>query len=166
MIKTIPQAIDDVAISLGADPSAEIPTVAQALENVYTALGGERTDLDALVVSEIIDLVAPLIQGGGGGGTTFPTFTDQGGTWSCGLTYAQTYDVMLSDGVGEDGSIPCIISNENWAVAYYYANDAQTQEIFPDIPETVNYVFWVADGGEPLICYADDGNIYTSKGPK
>ena len=68
MIKTIPQAIDDIAVSLGADPSAEIPTVAQALENVYTALGGDRTDLDTLVVSEVIDLVAPLIQGGGGGG--------------------------------------------------------------------------------------------------
>lgn len=57
MIKTISQAIDDMAVSLGASPSAEIPTVAQALENVYTALGGDRTDL-----------VAPLIQGGGGGG--------------------------------------------------------------------------------------------------
>lgn len=68
MIKTIPQAIDDMAVSLGASPSAEIPTVAQALENVYTALGGTRTDLDTLVVSEVIDLVAPLIQGGGGGG--------------------------------------------------------------------------------------------------
>lgn len=68
MIKTIPQAIDDMAVSLGASPSAGIPTVAQALENVYTALGGDRTDLDTLVVSEVIDLVAPLIQGGGGGG--------------------------------------------------------------------------------------------------
>lgn len=68
MIKTVSQAIDDIAISLGAAPSAEIPTVAQALENVYTALGGDRTDLDTLVVSEVIDLVAPLIQGGGGGG--------------------------------------------------------------------------------------------------
>lgn len=71
MIKTIPQAIDDMAVSLGASPSAEIPTVAQALENVYSALGGDRTDLDTLVVSEIIDLVAPLIQGGGGGGGDF-----------------------------------------------------------------------------------------------
>lgn len=71
MIKTIPQAIDDIAVSLGAAPSAEIPTVAQALENVYTALGGDRTDLDTLVVSEVIDLVAPLIQGGGGGGGDF-----------------------------------------------------------------------------------------------
>lgn len=68
MIKTVSQAIDDMAVSLGASPSAEIPTVAQALENVYTALGGTRTDLDTLVVSEVIDLVAPLIQGGGGGG--------------------------------------------------------------------------------------------------
>lgn len=71
MIKTIPQAIDDIAISLGASPSAEIPTVAQALENVYTALGGDRTDLDTLVLPEVIDLVAPLIQGGGGGGGDF-----------------------------------------------------------------------------------------------
>jgi len=75
MIKTIPQAIDDMAVSLGADPSAEIPTVAQALENVYTALGGDRTDLDTLVVSEVIDLVAPLIQGGGGGGGDFTVAT-------------------------------------------------------------------------------------------
>lgn len=89
MIKTIPQAIDDMAVSLGASPSAEIPTVAQALENVYTALGGTRTDLDTLVVSEVIDLVAPLIQGGGGGGGDFTiasaTFTNtntQGGTYT------------------------------------------------------------------------------------
>ena len=68
MIKTVSHAIDDMAVSLGASPSAEIPTVAQALENVYTRLGGTRTDLDTLVVSEVIDLVAPLIQGGGGGG--------------------------------------------------------------------------------------------------
>ena len=75
MIKTIPQAIDDIAISLGAAPSAEIPTVAQALENVYTALGGDRTDLDTLVVSEVIDLVAPLIHSGGGGGGDFTVAT-------------------------------------------------------------------------------------------
>lgn len=75
MIKTVSQAIDDMAVSLGADPSAEIPTVSQALENVYTALGGTRTDLDTLVVSEVIDLVAPLIQGGGGGGGNDITVT-------------------------------------------------------------------------------------------
>ena len=68
MIKTVPQAIDDMAVSLGASPSAQIPTVSQALENVYAALGGTRTDLDTMVVSEVIDLLTPLIHSGGGGG--------------------------------------------------------------------------------------------------
>jgi len=67
-IKTVPQAIDDMAVSLGASPSAQIPTVSQALENVYAALGGTRTDLDTMVVSEVIDLITPLIPSGGGGG--------------------------------------------------------------------------------------------------
>ena len=67
-IKTVPQAIDDMAVSLGASPSAQIPTVSQALENVYAALGGTRTDLDTMVISEVIDLLTPLVNGGGGGG--------------------------------------------------------------------------------------------------
>ena len=72
-IKTIPQAIDDMAVSLGASPSAQIPTISQALENVYTALGGTRTDLDTMVISEVIDLLTPLVNGGGGGSSDFTT---------------------------------------------------------------------------------------------
>lgn len=101
MIKTIPQAIDDMAVSLGASPSAEIPTVAQALENVYTALGGTRTDLDTLVVSEVIDLVAPLIQGGGGGGGDFSTATvtiitadERRGSFTIPIAYDGDYNAL------------------------------------------------------------------------
>lgn len=161
MIKTVSQAIDDMAVSLGASPSAEIPTVAQALENVYTALGGTRTDLDTLVVSEVIDLVAPLIQGGGGGGTTFPTFTKQGEKpWSCDLTYAQTYALYLSDGL--NGIIPCSVverSGSNWVFGNYSPNDEQVQSSFEGVPETVNYGFRVV-GTMPKCYFADDGICY------
>lgn len=160
MIKTIPQAIDDIAISLGAAPSAEIPTVAQALENVYTALGGTRTDLDTLVLPEVIDLVAPLIQGGGGGGVTFPTFTENNDKWSCDLTYAQTYAVFLSDGL--NGVIPCSLveqSGSKWVYGYYSPNDEQVQSSFEGVPETVNYGFRVVDT-MPKCYFADNGICY------
>lgn len=162
MIKTIPQAIDDMAVSLGASPSAEIPTVAQALENVYTALGGTRTDLDTLVVPEVIDLVAPLIQGGGGGGTTFPTFTENKDKWTCDLTYAQTYALYLSNGI--KGVIPCAVNGElienNWVFGYYAPNNEEVQSSFDGVPETVNYGFRVVFESFRYCYFADDGVCY------
>lgn len=161
MIKTIPQAIDDIAVSLGASPSAEIPTVAQALENVYTALGGDRTDLDTLVLPEVIDLVAPLIQGGGGG-TTFPTFTENNDKWSCDLTYAQTYALFLSDGI--KSAIPCTVNGEviedKWVFGYYAPNDEAVQSSFDGVPETVNYGFRVVFEALRYCYFADDGVCY------
>lgn len=166
MIKTISQAIDDMAVSLGASPSAEIPTVAQALENVYTALGGDRTDLDTLVVSEVIDLVAPLIQGGGGGGTTFPTFTqDASDNWSCDLTYSQTYELLQSDGV--NNIIPCVVVSDtsSWAFGNYMPNGEFVQHSFDGVPETVNYGFRIMPNNiapKMALFFADDGNCYNS----
>lgn len=166
MIKTIPQAIDDMAVSLGASPSAEIPTVSQALENVYTALGGTRTDLDTLVVSEVIDLVAPLIQGGGGGGTKFPTFTqDASDNWSCDLTYSRTYDLLLSDGV--NNIIPCVVvrDSSSWSFGNYMPNGELVQNSFDGVPETVNYGFRVvpvATAPSMALYFADNGNCYNA----
>ena len=101
-----------------------------------------------------------ISSGGGGGGTTFPTFTYNNELWSCDLTYEQTYAIMLSDGVGEYGSIPCIYGTTQWCVAYYYPNDEETQSDFQDIPETVEYGFRVYSGSTPLVYYADNGYLY------
>lgn len=155
MIKTVSQAIDDMAVSLGASPSAEIPTVAQALENVYTALGGTRTDLDTLVVSEVIDLVAPLIQGGGGGGVAFPTFTvpkdpSDYSAYSCDMTYAEVKSVWETEKDTSDNIICKLIEGLN----EYWFSPCSVMTDIEDLPVTEG--FFVSIG----YLYGSDGNFY------
>ena len=155
MIKTISQAIDDMAVSLGANPSPHIPTVSQALENVYVALGGTRTDLDTLVVSEVIDLLTPLIHSGGGGGEMpFPTF-------SLSSEYELSTDASYSDvkaaytSYGEEGQIPAIIisdpEDETYWIVITFTDDVSEYEV----PEGVTEGFVVNNA-----LYRNDGNVY------
>lgn len=171
MIKTIPQAIDDMAVSLGASPSAEIPTVAQALENLYTALGGTRTDLDTLVLPEVIDLVAPLIQGGGGGsGVTFPTFnfsidaTTHNPVWSTTSTYAEVKSIYNEHGL--DDAIPYIFNNSitgfsSWAICSFL-NDLTGLDFPPGVNE--GFVLTINTSSADETLFANDGNFYSENG--
>ena len=155
MIKTISQAIDDMAVSLGANPSPHIPTVSQALENVYVALGGTRTDLDTLVVSEVIDLLTPLIHSGGGGGEMpFPTFSVSSEyVYSTEATYSDVKAAYTE--YGEEEQIPCILVSEPEDATYWmmltYTTDVESYEV----PESVTEGFLT---GESL--YGNDGNFY------
>lgn len=171
MIKTVSHAIDDMAVSLGASPSAEIPTVAQALENVYTRLGGTRTDLDTLVVSEVIDLVAPLIQGGGGGGeisyidatftvssggnATMPSYRDNNGIIGAlhmfTIRLAQTRTLTFI--ANYDGK--AILSNNMLGEKDVYVDETSTgiEEITDE--ESDYYGDWLVEDGANIVVYVD-----------
>ena len=158
MINTVQQALEDVYVALGGQEDIDRLTVSQVLAKIYNVLGGTG-DHGQETVPQLIDLIATVApSGGGGGGTTFPTFTENDDVWTCDLTYAQTYAVLLSDGMND--MIPCAVVGEGWTMAYYVPNDEEIQSVFEDIPETVNYGFRVIVGQSPLIYYADDGNIY------
>lgn len=169
MIKTIPQAIDDMAVSLGASPSAEIPTVAQALENVYTALGGDRTDLDTLVLPEVIDLVAPLIQGGGGGGGyVFPVFTaDNPSAPVSNMTFAEIKSLYEEYG-DTAGKIPINISANDGTDYVFFAlyNRVDYDYLFEAMPDEVAEAFFHGNavGSGAIFAYADDDKFYISNG--
>ena len=155
-IKTVPQAIDDMAVSLGASPSAQIPTVSQALENVYAALGGTRTDLDTMVISEVIDLLTPLVNGGGGGGgdMPFPTFSISADeVMSTEASYSDVKTAYTT--YGEDGQIPAILID---AIddATYWTNITFLADVSEyELPESVTERFSIGN-----YLFGNDGNFY------
>lgn len=156
MIKTISQAIDDMAVSLGANPSAQIPTVSQALENVYARLGGTRTDLDTMVVSEVIDLLTPLIHSGGGGGgdMPFPTFSlSSEQEYSTDASYSDVKAAYTS--YGEDGQIPAIFISASEDATYWIMISFTDDVSEFEVPEGVTEGFLVSD-----TLYRNDGNFY------
>ena len=155
MIKTIPQAIDDMAVSLGASPSAQIPTISQALENVYARLGGTRTDLDTMVISEVIDLLTPLVNGGGGGGgVELPTFSiSADDVMSSEASYSDVKTAYTT--YGEDGQIPAIIISAPedatyWSMITFVADVSEYE-----VPESVTERFSIGN-----YLFGNDGNFY------
>ncbi len=169
MIKTIPQAIDDMAVSLGANPSPHIPTVSQALENVYAALGGTRTDLDTLVVSEVIDLLTPLIHsGGGGGGTTFPIFKKEDGVYVCNMTFNEIVRLIGTEG-DESGLIPAEWYDEHsfnykyWCFCSQPSPDMWSQVVaYFELPDTVTdgILGFKPSQNEPTFLWGNDNHYY------
>lgn len=121
-----------------------INTTAQALENIYAALGGEQ-DVDKLTVPQILDLIATVASSGGGGGgggasvlevnivyeTEAPAHLDK--------TFKQILDAFplvrtksISDaGDITYGSVKSVIVDETDPSAPYYGvEDANTDALY------------------------------------
>ena len=97
--------------------------------------------------------------GGGGGGTSFPTFTKTGGSWTCDMTFEEAKEVYDANKLGARlKNCPCkksIFGDTGWDVMMYMLRSDIEGTTQPPMPSDL--VACLVSGD---VLYGNDNNFY------
>lgn len=114
-----------------------------------------------VVTAEKLNKLEQGVAEGGGGGTTFPTFTNNGSRWSCDMTFTEALAVYNEKVL--DDVCPCVKIQRNvsiWDMLFYNADKEAIDRDYDNVPTEVTAGLGFSNGN---VLWGNDGNFYELK---